>query len=257
LLSSLPSVQNVFVSFVKPKFCIVGATSGTGLRIAKHLLQTGSGLRVLARYPDKARRLLGSRADIHQGDVTDARSLRDTLAADDKAIFFTVAATGGMDGRGLFTSETMIRNVTYQGLLNVVDAARSIGFRGRIILPSVFGADRSSIMIHILNRVKRGLQWNLRERELYLRASQLDYTIVRAPILTNGAAGHANLRITEATHPLTAGPKLSRGDLARVLVLVSQQSAASRKTVDLFSAKGPTPTDRQLLQQLERIATDE
>ena len=101
---------------MKPKFCIVGATSGTGLSIARQLLQTGSSLRVLARYPDKARRLLGSRADILQGDVTDARSLRVALAADDKAIFFTVAATGGMDGRGLFASETMIRNVTYQGL---------------------------------------------------------------------------------------------------------------------------------------------
>ena len=234
-------------SFVKPKFCIVGATSGTGLRIARQLLQAGSILRVVARYPDKARRLLGSRAEICQGDVTDARSLRDALAADDKAIFFTVAATGGMDGRGLFSSETMIRNVTYQGLLNVVDSARAIGFQGRIILPSVFGADQSSIMIRILNRVKRGLQRNLSERELYLRASGLDYTIVRAPILTNGPAGHADLRITGATHPLTAGPRLSRGDLARVLVLVSQQPAAARKTIDLFSAKGVAPSDRQLL----------
>jgi len=138
----------------------------------------------------------------------------------------------------------------------VVDSARAIGFQGRIILPSVFGADRSSIMIHILNRVKRGLQRNLSERELYLRASGLDYTIVRVPILTNGQAGHANLRITGATHSLTAGPKLSRGDLARVLVLVSGQTVAARKTFDLFTAKGVAPSDRQLLQQLEQIAAD-
>jgi uncharacterized protein YbjT (DUF2867 family) len=241
---------------MKPKFCIVGATSGTGLSIARQLLQTGSSLRVLARYPDKARRLLGGRADILQGDVTDARSLRVALAADDKAIFFTVAATGGMDGRGLFASETMIRNVTYQGLVNVVDSARAIGFQGRIILPSVFGADRPSIMIRILNWVKRGLQRNLSERELYLRASGLDYTIVRAPILTNGQAGQANLRVTGATHSLTAGPKLSRGDLARVLVLVSQQPVAARKTIDLFSVRGVSPSDRRLLEQLEQIAID-
>ncbi|HTC13050.1 MAG TPA: NAD(P)H-binding protein [Chthoniobacterales bacterium] len=241
---------------MKPKFCIVGATSGTGLRIARQLLQTGSDLRVLARYPDKARQLLGDRVDIFQGDVTDAQSLRGALAADDKAIFFTVAATGGMDGRGLFASETMIRNVTYQGLLNVVDSARAIGFQGRIILPSVFGADRLSFMIRILNRVKRGLQRNLSERELYLRASGLDYTIVRAPILTNGPTGHANLRITRATHPLTAGPKLSRGDLARILVLVSQQPAATRKTIDLFSVRGVFSSDRELLQQLEQIVAD-
>jgi hypothetical protein len=73
----------------------------------------------------------------------------------------------------------MIRNTTYQGLPNVVDSARAIGFEGRIILPSVVGADRSSAMIRILDRIKRGLQRNLIERELYLRASGLDYTIVR------------------------------------------------------------------------------
>jgi nucleoside-diphosphate-sugar epimerase len=243
-------------SFVKPKFCVVGATSGTGLRIARQLLESGSILRVVARYPDKARRLLGTRVKISQGDVTDARSIRDALAADDKAIFFTVAATGGMDGRGLFASETMIRKVTYQGLLNVVDSARAIGFQGRIILPSVFGADRSSIMIGILNRVKRGLQQNLSERELYLRASGLNYTIVRAPILTNGPAGQADLCITGATHLLTAGPRLSRGDLARVLILVSEQTVASGKTFDLFRAKGVSPSDHQILDQLEQIATD-
>jgi uncharacterized protein YbjT (DUF2867 family) len=241
---------------MKPKFCIVGATSGTGLRIAKQLLQAGSDVRVLARYPDKARRLLGSRADIRQGDVTDARSIRGALAVDDQAIFFTVAATGGMDGRGLFASETMIRNVTYQGLLNVIDSARALGFQGRIILPSVFGADRSSIMIRILNRVKRGLQRNLSERELYLRASGLDYTIVRAPILNNGPPGSASIRITEAIHPLTVGPKLARSDLARVMVLVSGQIVASRKTFDLFSVKGVTSSDRQVLRQLEQVATD-
>jgi uncharacterized protein YbjT (DUF2867 family) len=149
----------------------------------------------------------------------------------------------------------MIRNATYQGLVNVVDSARAIGFEGRIILPSVVGADRSSAMIRILNRIKCGLQRNLIERELYLRASGLDYTIVRAPILTNAPAG-ANIRITRAINKLTAGPKISRGDLARVMILASQQTVASRKTFDLFGAKGVATSDQQLLEQLERTPVD-
>jgi uncharacterized protein YbjT (DUF2867 family) len=146
--------------------------------------------------------------------------------------------------------------VTYQGVLNVVDSARAVGFEGRIMLPSVVGADRSSVMIRILDRVKCGLQRNLTERELYLRASGLDYTIVRAPILTNALAGDADIRIDRAIHKLTAGPKISRGDLARVLILASEQAVASRKTFDLFSAKGVVPSDQQLLGQLERIPAD-
>jgi uncharacterized protein YbjT (DUF2867 family) len=180
--------------------------------------------------------------------VTDARSVRDAIAEDYSAIFFTVAATGGIDGPGLFASETMIRNVTYQGLLNVVDSARAIiGFEGRIILPSVVGADRSSVMIRILDRIKCGLQRNLIEREFYLRASGLDYTIVRAPILTNAPTSGVNIRITRAINKLTAGPKISRGDLARVMILASQQTVASRKTFDLFGAKAShLPTSKFL-----------
>ncbi|MBV8815673.1 MAG: hypothetical protein JO271_14375 [Verrucomicrobia bacterium] len=47
----------------------------------------------------------------------------------------------------------------------------------------------------LLPRLERGLQRNLVERELYPRASGLDYTILRAPILTNAPAGSAHIRI--------------------------------------------------------------
>jgi len=241
---------------MKTQFCIVGATHGTGLLIAQQLLQGGSSVRIVARDPDKARRLLGNRVDIRHGDVTDARSVGDALTGDWRAIFFTVAATGGIDGRGLFGSRSAIREVTFQGLVNVVEAARSSGFSGRIILPSVVGADQSSFMIRILDKIKSGLRGNLIERELYLRASGLDYTIVRAPILTYAPPGKAEFQITRATHKLTAGSKISRGDLARVMILASQQAAASRKTFELLVAKGVSPSDKQLSEELERIPAD-
>jgi len=241
---------------MKAPFCIIGATRGTGLLIAQQLLERGSNVKVVVRDPGKASRFLDNRADVRQGDVIDARSIRDAVAGDYRAIFFTVAATGGMDGRALFGSKTKIREATYQGLLNVVDAARSSGFKGRITLPSVVGADRSSLIISILNTIKSGLQRNLIERELYLRASGLDYTIVRAPILTSAPAGQTNVRITRAVNRLTAGPKISRGDLARVMILASEQAVASRKTFDLFAEKGAAPSDQQLLNQLAQIPTD-
>jgi len=241
---------------MKTTFCIVGATRGTGLLIAQQLLGGEANVRVVARDPDKASRLLGSRAEVRPGDVTDAQSIHDAMCEVYKAIFFTVSATGGIDGRALFGSKTVIREVTYQGLLNVVDAARSSGFEGRIILPSVIGVDRSSLIISILNTIKSGLRRNLIERELYLRASGLDYTIVRAPILTNAPAGQVNVRMTRPINKLSARSKISRGDLARVMILASQQVAASRKTFDLVVAKGVAPSDQQLLKQLEQIPTD-
>ena len=241
---------------MKPSFCILGATRGTGLLIAQQLLERGSNVKVVARDPAKASRLLGNRADVRRGDVTDARSIRDAIAEDYRAIFFTVAATGGIDGRALFGSKTKIREVTYIGLLNVVEAARSMGFQGRITLASVVGADRSSLVISFLNTIKSGLQRNLMERELYLRASGLDYTVVRAPILTGAPAGQMKVRITPAVNRLTAGLKISRGDLARVMILASEHAVASRKTFDLLAEKGVAPSDHQLLNQLEQIPAD-
>jgi uncharacterized protein YbjT (DUF2867 family) len=114
-------------------------------------------------------------------------------------------------------------------------------------------AQTSSIVISILDKVKSGLQRNLVERELYLRASGLDYTIVRAPILTNAPAGGADIRIARAINKLTAGSKISRGDLARVMILAAQRTVASRKTFDLFAAKGVAPSDEELFKQLEGI----
>jgi hypothetical protein len=40
------------------------------------------------------------------------------------------------------------------------------------------------------------------------------------------------------------------------MILASQHTVASRKTFDLFGAKGITPSDQQLLEQLERIPAD-
>jgi nucleoside-diphosphate-sugar epimerase len=238
---------------MKTQFCIIGATSGTGLLITRQLLQGGLRVRVVARDPDKARRVLDNQVEVRHGDVTDVPSIGAAIAEDCTAIFFTVAAGGGIDGRGMFALGSMIREVTYQGLLNVVDAARSIGFSGRIILPSLVGVDRPSLLIRILDKIKPGLQRNLIDRELYIRASGLDYTVLRAPILTNAPAGGVNLQITRAINKLTARSKISRGDLARVMILAAQQPAASRKTFELLASEGAAPPDEQLVEQLERI----
>jgi len=237
---------------MKTQFCIIGATSGTGLLITRQLLQNGLRVRIVARDPDKARRVLHNQVEVRKGDVTDGPSVRAGIEGC-RAIFFTVAAGGGIDGRGMFALESMIREVTYQGLLNVVDAARSIGFSGRIILPSLVGVDRPSVLIRILDKIKPGLQRNLIEREVYIRASGLDYTVVRAPILTNAPAGGVNLQITRAINKLTAGSKISRGDLGRVMILAAQQPEASRKTFELLASEGAAPPDEQLIEQLERI----
>jgi uncharacterized protein YbjT (DUF2867 family) len=234
-------------------FCVVGATRGTGLQIASQLLQRGKHVRVVARDPEKARRLLGDRAQVFGADVTVPSSLRTALNADFRAIFFAVDVTGGIGGRLFFGSASKIRDVTYQGLVNVVEAERANGFGGRIVLLSGMGADRPSLAGAILNAIKGNLQRNMVDRERYLEGCGLDYTVCRGAILTDEPGGQQRVRVTAPTHSLDFRCRLARADFARVLIIASELAAASRKVYDVFDEPGSAGDDRDIALQLEAV----
>jgi uncharacterized protein YbjT (DUF2867 family) len=234
-------------------FCIVGATRGTGLQIASQLLQRGKPVRVVARDHETARRLLGDRAQVLRADVTVPSSLRTALDADCRAIFFAVDITGGIGGRSFFGSASKIRGVTYQGLVNVVEAARANGFGGRIVLLSGMGADRPSLAGAILNAIKGNLQKNMVDREWYLESCGLDYTVGRGAILTDEPGGQQRVRVTAPTHSLDFRCRLARADFARVLIVASELAAASRKIYDVFNEPGGASDDRDIALQLEAV----
>jgi NAD(P)-dependent dehydrogenase (short-subunit alcohol dehydrogenase family) len=172
-------------------FCVVGATRGTGLQIASQLLQRGKHVRVVARDSEKARRLLGDRAQVFGADVTVPSSLRTALDADCRAIFFAVDVTGGIGGRLFFGSASKIRDVTYQGLVNVVEAVRANRFGGRIVLLSGMGADRPSLAGAILNAIKGNLQKNMVDRERFWKAAGSTTRCAEALSLPTSLAGNS------------------------------------------------------------------
>jgi uncharacterized protein YbjT (DUF2867 family) len=234
-------------------YCVVGATRGTGLQIAKQLLQRGSKVRVIARDPEKARELLGARAEIFSGDVTVPDSLGGALNADCDAIFYAVDITGGIGGHSFFGSTSKIRDVTFQGLVNVVEAARAGGFKGRIVLLSGMGCDKPSLPGRILNLVKGNLQKNMVDRERYLKESGFDYAVCRGAVLTNAPGGEGHIRITAPIHSLSPSRKLARADFARVLIAASELAAASRKVYDVLGEHGFFNEDRDIAAQLEAV----
>ncbi len=238
-------------------FCVVGATRGTGLQIARQLLQRGSKVCVVARDPSKARQLFGAQVQVQAGDVTVPSSLRESLDAQCQAIFFAVDPTGGIGGRSFFGSRTMIRDVSYQGLVNVVEVARLNGFAGRIVLLSGMGADQPSLAGVLLNAIKGNLQQNQVDRENYLRACGLDYTVGRAAFLTDQSGGQCSIRITPPVHRLGFGRKLARADFARVLIVAAELASASRKTYDVFAAAGKPTDEPGLIRQFEAFGVED
>ena len=232
-------------------YCIVGGTRGTGLQIVRQLVERGALVRCIVRDPVKARNLLPAGVDIRQGDVTDPASLRRAEFGECRAIFFAVDFTGGFGGRGFFKPARQIRTVTYEGLVNTVEAAREAAFTGRFMLLSGMGSELPSCTGRLLNAVKGNLQRNQRDRDAYLRNSGLDWSIGRGAVLTNGPGGQADIRITPPVHRLSMLCRVARPDFARALIVAADAPVASRKVFDVFNEPGVPPTDEALTAPLK------
>jgi chloramphenicol 3-O-phosphotransferase len=100
-----------------------------------------------------------------------------------------VDVTGGIGGRSFFGPASKIRDVTYQGLVNVVEAVRANRFGGRIVLLSGMGADRPSLAGAILNAIKGNLQKNMVDRERFWKAAGSTTRCAEALSLPTSLAG--------------------------------------------------------------------
>jgi NAD(P)-dependent dehydrogenase (short-subunit alcohol dehydrogenase family) len=238
-------------------YCVIGCTRGTGLQIVRQLAARGAAVRGIARDPVKARGALPPTVELRAGDVTEPASLRRAGLGECSAIFFAVDITGGIGGHGFFKPESQIREVTYQGLVNVVDAAREAAFMGRFVLLSGMGSELPSFTGRLLNAIKGNLQRNQRDRNEYLRNSGLDWSIGGGALLTDSPGGKAAVRITAPVHRLSLLCRVARADFARALVVAADARAASKRMFDVFNAPGPPSTDEALAHQFESLGAGE
>ena len=249
-----PSGQSCGANGMTTPYCVIGCTRGTGLQIARQLAERGAPVLGVARDPVKARGLLPAAAEIRAGDVTDPGSLSAARLGACCAIFFAVDITGGVGGRGFFKPASQIRAVTYEGLVNVVDAAKAAAFTGRFVLVSGMGSELPSFTGRLLNAIKGDLQRNQRDRDAYLQNSGLDWSIGRGGILTDEPGGRVDIRITPPVHRLSVLRRVARADFARALIAAADAPAVSARTFDVFNVPGAPPTDTELAERLKQLS---
>jgi uncharacterized protein YbjT (DUF2867 family) len=206
---------------------IIGGTRGTGLLIAHLLVKRGLPVRVLARDPVAAGKRLGPRAEIVRGDLTHPETLPPGIEGA-RHIIFTAGCRSGHPAR-----ESRVRRTEYEGVLSTLDASRRAGFAGRFLYMNAGGAGQRSFWTMALNIYKGNtLEWRARA-ESAIRASGLDYTIIRAGFLLNHGGGRHGILVTQQPLPLSPRYRIARADVAEVFVTAMGDSRAARTTFDV------------------------
>ena len=203
---------------------IAGASGRTGRLLTLLALDRGHSVTALVRDPAG----LGTadeRLGVVTGDVLEPQGWSDAVAGHD-AVVTLLAPRPRRDGR-----------VYIDGTRNLADAAADAGVR-RFVAVSAEGAGVAARKLPLGYRLVRRipvvarLYPDIAEMEHVLMArDDLDWTVVRAAILTNGPASGA-YRVTPGD-VVAHGLRVSRADLAAFLLVLLETGAHVRERVAL------------------------
>jgi uncharacterized protein YbjT (DUF2867 family) len=205
---------------------VAGATGGTGQEVVDQALAKGLRVRALVRDEAKARMLFGDRVQYVVGDVREPRSLKKAVKGVDQVI----SALGANVQRD---PENSPERVDYAGVKALAEAARAAGV-SQFILVSSMGVTHPD---HQLNaKLDNILNWKLKGEEA-VRATGINYTIVRPGELTNEPGGRRGVRIMQGD-PLNGEGSVSRSDVAAILVSAIGREDLYGKTFEVAGDHG-------------------
>jgi uncharacterized protein YbjT (DUF2867 family) len=231
-----------------PTVLVIGGSSGTGRAIVGLLHDHRVRTRVLTRHPARAARRLPAGVHLVGGDLT----LPETLPAAIAGATAVILTAGVYSGHP--ATERRVKTTEYDGVLHVLTAAHASGFSGRLLYMTASGVGSRSLAARALNVWKGNtLEWRKRA-EARIRASGLDYSIVRAGVLFDRPAGWRAVHVTQQEMPLSIATRLARADLAAVFVAALRHPSASHATFDVVGRPGTHSADWDT--QLGRLRPD-
>jgi putative NADH-flavin reductase len=191
------------------KLTLFGGTGRTGRHLLEQALAAGHEVRALVRTPSKLE-LTHKRLTLVQGDIQDHAVVSEAIAGTD-AVLSVLGPT---------------RNVPdYQiskGTSNIIEAMKRHGVR-RLILSAGAGVggegDQPKLFNHLisfaLKLAARHVLEDMTRTVALVRESDLDWTVVRVPMLTDGPA-KGSVRVGRVG--VGTGPRITRADMARFML---------------------------------------
>jgi putative NADH-flavin reductase len=204
------------------RLLIMGATGRLGRLLVDQALADGHDVTAFARDP-AALDVAHPHLTVTRGDLTDVESVRAAVAGQD-AVFAAVTPPA-----------RKATTLYYTGATNLVDAMRRHGVR-RLVWVSSAGVDPVDAAAQGLffDRVIKPLMFkhmyaDAKRAEELLRTTDLDWTFVHPPLLTNGEqTGTYRLGVP---HVPAGGKRISRADLAEFMLRVGTGNDYVRQTV--------------------------
>lgn len=198
---------------------VFGGADGAGLDVVGSLAKSGEKITVMVARDADIAAVKALNADVVVGDVLNRDDVAKAFAA---APFREVLAA--LDGAGRDVS------VNYEGVRNIIDTAKAVGVP-RMVLVSAIGAGDSAVAAPWFVKAFRKIYFDEKTKaENYLRASGLEYSIVRiGALLDDTPSGHAVL-ISDPTK----FSRISKSDLTTLLVTCLKSDTNLNKVLTAF-----------------------
>lgn len=201
------------------KIAVIGATGRTGLEIVKQSLAAGHAVIALARRPE-ALDMRHPKLEIRPADVFNQASLEAALAGDVDAVVSAI-------GEAKISKPTRLYS---EAAINTIAAMQKVRIRRLVCIAASGYIDDPQqpfyvrfLQKNLLQRIFRYVYEDTMKMEKIVQQSDLDWTLVRPPRLTNGKHTES-YRAQENVVP--KGAKISRADLADYIVknMTNQQT---------------------------------
>jgi putative NADH-flavin reductase len=197
------------------RITVFGATGGTGLELLRQGVAGGHEVTAVVRNPAGIPDELRGRVEVVQADVMDPAAIADAVRDRDAVL----TSMGTREGR----APTTVCSDSVSSIAAAMDGARS----RRLLMVSASGlvADAGDgpltryALKPVLQRVLKHSYADLAEAERRIRATGLDWTIVRPSRLTNGP--RTGRYRTAYDLALRHGRTTSRADLADCLLTLA------------------------------------
>jgi len=205
---------------------ILGATGGTGLQLVDQALKRQHRVTAFVRTPHK----LGAPREgltVIQGDLLNAEAVGAALAGHD-----AVLSAMGPPGPGRTT-------IAGDSARATAAAMRATGVRRLLVVGVAVLFDDAGIFARVLRKtLLRNVANDSAEMEVIVKASNLDWTIVRPPRLTNGPLTE-RYGVVDDHLPLGAGgtATVSRADVAHFMLDEVEHPAHLQRVVGIAYTK--------------------